>query len=418
MRSYRELFRSQEFTPLFLTVTAQVAAQTVGGLALATQVYAATGSPLLSALSMFGPSLAHVLGATTLLSAADRLPPRAALTGLALLYGMATAALALPGLPLWGVFAIILGQGLAAALNGGVRYGLLTEILPEDGYLLGRSMLNMANGGMQIAGFAVGGVLLAVLSPRGVLLAGACLYLVAAAVARFGLTRRPPRACGRPSVRETWRVNAELWSSVPRRYVYLAMWVPNGLIVGAESLIVPYDPAHAGLLLAGSAVGMLAGDLIAGRFLPAHWRRALELPGRLLLAAPFLIFIARPPLPVALAAATVATLGYASTLMLQERLIALTPAGIRGQALGLQTSGMLTMQGVCAALAGAIAQWTSPATAMTVMAALSIAVTPALSGPGSPLPRSLPWPPRGRGSGRPARSGGSSRRARRPAGSR
>ena len=60
MRTYRELFRSPEFTPLFLTSAAQVAGSTVSGLALGTLVYAATGSPLLSALSMFGPSLAQL----------------------------------------------------------------------------------------------------------------------------------------------------------------------------------------------------------------------------------------------------------------------------------------------------------------------------------------------------------------------
>ncbi|MYU13625.1 MFS transporter, partial [Streptomyces sp. SID8361] len=83
MRTYREVFRTPEFTPLFLTSATQVAASTASGLALGTLVYAATGSPLLSALSMFGPSLAQVAGALALLSAADRLPPRAALSGLA-----------------------------------------------------------------------------------------------------------------------------------------------------------------------------------------------------------------------------------------------------------------------------------------------------------------------------------------------
>jgi hypothetical protein len=77
MRTYRELFRAPEFTPLFLTAAVQVGAQTLSGLALGTLIYLETGSPLLSALAMFGPSLAQVIGATTLLSAADRLPPRA-----------------------------------------------------------------------------------------------------------------------------------------------------------------------------------------------------------------------------------------------------------------------------------------------------------------------------------------------------
>ena len=50
MRTYRELFRAPEFTLLFATVSVQIAAQTMSGLALGTLVYAATGSPLLSAL--------------------------------------------------------------------------------------------------------------------------------------------------------------------------------------------------------------------------------------------------------------------------------------------------------------------------------------------------------------------------------
>ncbi len=173
MRTYRELFRAPEFTPLFLTATVQVAAQTVSGLALGTLVYLATASPLLSALAMFGPSLAQLIGAATLLSAADRLPPRATMTGTCLAFGLGTAALAIPGLPVWAIFAIVLSLGLIASLAGGVRYGLLNEILPKEGYLLGRSVLNMSVGTMQICGFSVGGVLVIILSPRGTLLAGA-----------------------------------------------------------------------------------------------------------------------------------------------------------------------------------------------------------------------------------------------------
>ena len=57
----------------------------------------------------------------------------------------------------------------------------------------------------------------------------------------------------------------------------------------------------------------------------------------------------------------------------------LTPDELSGHALGLHSSGMLAMQRVGAALAAAIAQQTSPATAMAVMAAASLAVTVALA---------------------------------------
>jgi hypothetical protein len=150
MRTYRELFRAPEFMPLFLTSSVQVAATTVTGLALGTLVYAATRSPLLSALSMFGPSLAQLIGATALLSAADRLPPRATTAGVALIFALGTAGQAIPGLPVWAIFAIAAGLGPVASLGGGVRFGLLNEILPAEGYLLGRSVLNMSVGIMQI----------------------------------------------------------------------------------------------------------------------------------------------------------------------------------------------------------------------------------------------------------------------------
>ncbi|MFB4278255.1 MFS transporter [Nonomuraea sp. MTCD27] len=392
MRTYRELFRTREFTPLFAASAVQTTASTVSGLALGTLVYASTGSPLLSALSMFGPSVAQVIGATALLSAADRLPPRAALSGLAALFGMVTAALAIPGLPVWSVFALLFGLGLAASLGGGVRLGLLDEILPRQGYLLGRSVLNMSVGLTQIAGYAAGAVLVDALSPRGTLLAGAALYLAAALIARLGLSRRPARAAGRPSIAATWRGNRLLWSSAPRRYVYLALWVPNGLIVGCEALFVPYAPAHAGTLFALAALGMLAGDVLLGRFVPARWRERLAGPLRLLLALPYLVFVLRPDPPIAAAAVVLASVGYAASLLLQERLVALTPAELRGHALGLHSSGMMAMQGVGAALAGAVAQWTSPATAMTVMAAASVAVTLSLSPGLRPRPADLAHP--------------------------
>ncbi|EFL32852.1 integral membrane protein [Streptomyces viridochromogenes DSM 40736] len=375
MRSYRELFRTPEFTPFFLSGSVQTIARTMSGLALGTLVYRATESPLLSAVSMFGSSLVQVLGATFLLSAADRLPPRAALTTLHLLFAAATAALALPGLPVWGILAIVLAKGLVESVGGGVRWGLLNEILSKVGYLLGRSVFNMMTGLMQITGYATGGALVALLSPRVSLMVAAALYVLGAVVVRLGLTRRPPRTTGRPSVTATWRANVLLWSSAPRRQVYLALWIPNGLVVGCESLYVSYAPDSAGTLFACAALGMLAGDVLVGRLLPPRLRPRLGFPLLLILAVPYVPFVLRPPLPLAAVAVTLASVGFGASLVQQERLMALTPDTLAGQALGLDSAGRLTMQGAAAALAGSVAQLTSPASAMTATATGSVAVT-------------------------------------------
>jgi len=375
MRSYRSLFRTQEFTPFLLSFGAFAAAQTIGGLALGTLVFRSTGSPLLSAVSMFAPQLAQLLGGAFLLSGADRLPPRAILTALALAFAAGTAVVALPGLPVWGVFVVVLLQGLVAALGGGVRGGLLNEILTKDGYVLGRSVYNMVWGLVQMAGFATGGALLVLLSPRTCLLLAAALYVLSALVTRLGLTARPPRASGRPSVSATWRTNALLWSSRPRRLVYLGLWVPNGLIVGGDSLYVSYAPEAAGTLYAVGALGMFAGDMAVGRLVPPALRSRLATPLRLLLAVPYLFFVLRPGVVLSAVAVTVASVGFAGSLVLQERLMSLTPDDLAGQALGLHATGMAAMQGVGAVIAGTLAQLASPATAMTLMAAASVTVT-------------------------------------------
>ncbi|MEV6115136.1 MFS transporter [Streptomyces sp. NPDC052109] len=419
MTSYRSLFRTPEFTPLFLGSAAQTAAQTVGGLALATLVYRATGSPLLSAVSMFGPSLAQVLGATFLLSGADRLPPRTALSAIALVFAAGTAVQALPGLPVAAVFAVVLVLGLVASLGGGVRWGLLNEVLDRGGYLPGRSLFNMMSGLMQITGFATGGALLAVLSPRVCLLLAASLYLTAALVLRLGLTARPPRTAGRPSPSATWRTNALLWSSRPRRLTYLGLWLPNGLVVGCESLYVSYAPHAAGTLFACGAFGMFAGDVTVGRLLPPAVRRRLATPLLLLLATPYLVFCAYPPPAVAAVCVTVASVGFGASLVQQERLMDLTPAELAGHALGLHSSGMLTLQGASASLAGTVAQLTSPAVGMTVMAAGSVCVTLALATAARRSPAPQPEPAaaeacrgRSRSSARPGRNSAAVRRGR------
>ena len=82
-----------------------------------------------------------------------------------------------------------------------------------------------------------------------------------------------------------------------------------------------------------------------------------------------------------------ASVGYSASLLLQDRLLAVTPQDTHGHALGLHTSGMLTMQAVGAALGaalggalgGALAQWLPPADVMTLLAAASVLVTLALT---------------------------------------
>lgn len=372
MRTYRDLFAVREFRALFTATAASVGASTLSGLALGTLVYDRTGSPLLAAVSMFGSSFGQVLGATTLLSAADRLRPRPTLTSQSALFALVTLLFALPGLPVVAILALGLSLGVVSSLGSAVRWGLVTEILPEGGYILGRSALNMAVGTMQITGYATGAVLLHRLSVPALLIIGAALYAVAGLAIARGTTARPARATGRASVRETWSGNRALLGDRHVRHLLLASWVPNGLVVGAEALFIPYAGRDAGALFVAAALGMLAGDVLVGRVLTPRLRRVLVTPTRVLLALPYLAFAASPGLPLAVALVALSSVGFCATVLQQERMVAVTPAERRGQLLGLQSSGMLTMQAVGASLAGLVAEALPVGQAMTAMAVASL----------------------------------------------
>lgn len=373
--TYRALLGNREFTGLYASFTLTVAASTLSGFALATLVDRQTGSPFLTAVSMYGATFATVLGAMTLMSVADGNRPRRTLVALQCVSLLGVAAQAAPGLPLAVRFALLLVLGFFQSLGTGTRMGLLAEVVPASAYVPARSLMNITSGGMAILGYALGAVLLRYLSPQDVFVAataltGAGLVVVATTVRERSI--RPPR---RPGLRQTWTANTALLSRSGPRALLLNLWVPNGLIVGCEALFISYAPDHAGVLLAAGSAGMLLGDLTVGRLLTAERRCRCAFALRLLLAAPYLLFALHPPLPVATAAVFVAGAGFAATLPLQERLLTLTPDPVRGQVQGVESAGRMTWQGIGAALAGGIAQHLAPATTITALAAVSVTVT-------------------------------------------
>jgi predicted MFS family arabinose efflux permease len=399
--TYRSLFAIREFRVLFLNRCVVVISVAASGLALATITYEATRSAVLSGLSLFGGPLVSLVVSQLLLASSDRVRPRTAMTcqmGAAL---VSDALQLVPGMPWQARFGLLAIPYAAYAMFAGTRWVLVREIVPEGSYILARSLMNLAEGGMQVVGYGVGGLALLWLSPRGLFAAAALADLVSLVSVRFGLRDRPartardrgaadPAAGGRRGktagrggvVRRTMAVNRRLLCSPVTRPVYLALWVPNGLVVGCESLFVPYGNAAsgghgslAGWLFAATAAGAMVGDLTIGRFVPPGWRDRIIEPLRLLLAVPYLLFFLTPPPAVAVPIGFLAAAGYAASLPLQDRLIRNTDDAVQGQVLGLHMNGMMLWQAIGALIAGTVASFVPPATAMGAMAAASTAVT-------------------------------------------
>jgi hypothetical protein len=357
---------------------------------------------------MFGGPLVTLVVSQLLLASSDRVRPRTALMCQMGATLVSNALQLVPGMP-WqarlGLLAIPYG---AYAMFSGGRWVLIREIVPEGSYILARSLMNLAEGGMLVVGYGVGGLALLWLSPRGLFAAAALADLVSLVSVRFGLRARAARtvqtmdatapdadgadaadggkggkAAGRAGVvRRTVAVNRRLLRSPVTRPLYIALWVPNGLVVGCESLFIPYGKAAsgghsslAGWLFASTAAGMMAGDLVIGRFVPPVWRDRIIEPLRLLLAVPYLLFFLTPPPAVAVPLGFLASAGYAASLPLQDRLIRHTDDAIQGQVLGLHSNGMMIWQAIGALIAGGVASFLPPAAAIGTMAAASTAVT-------------------------------------------
>ncbi|WP_051277253.1 MFS transporter [Marmoricola sp. URHB0036] len=398
---YRELFRQREFRALWTGNALGVAAGTVAGLSLGTLVYAQTGSPLLAATTMFGPSLVQLAGASTLMSAADTVRPRHALSAVstAVALGLALQA-ALPLAP-WTRLLVALAAAFVMSISSGVRWGLLAEVLPRGQYALARSSMNVSVGVTQVLGFAVGGLLLHVLTADQVLWVAAALAASAVPITWIGVRDRRPRRTGRIGLRETWSGNRLLLALPSTRPLMLALTVPNGLVAGCEALFVPYaGDAAAALFLAG-ATGMLVGDVLVGRVLDATQRRASARWLRWWLALPFLFFVLHPGTPMAALLAGCASLGYAATLAQQELLVQLTPSDLSGQVLGAESAARATCQGLGALVAGAVAEVIDVGYAVAVLAIVSLLVSGALT---RPLTRATQPPPHVETSADPVRS--------------
>ena len=390
--TYRQLFAVPEFRVLFLVQCLNIGSYAVASLALGTITFTATGSPVLTALAMFGAPLMRIVGQVLFGSGSDLVRPRTALVLVAATTMVTDLLQALPGLA-WGWRFVLLAVGpLVTSALGGSMIALVSDILPPDGFILGRATMNIAVGGMQIVGYGIGGLLLITFTTTQLFLGAAAALLVAVLLLRLGLCDHPPRHTGESVVKRTREVNRALLGSRVTRPIYLTLWVPNGLIVGCEALFVPFAGARAGYLFAVTAAGMLLGDVVVGRFLAVPVRDRLITPLRLLLAVPYLAFFLVPSLPYAAALAFVASVGYSSGLPLQERLVTHTDGKARGQVFGLQGTGLMAGQAVGALIGGTVASGlgvgpAAAAQAMGVMAVGSVLVSLALT-PG--LRRSRP----------------------------
>ncbi|WP_084960138.1 MFS transporter [Thermoactinospora rubra] len=376
---FGEVFAVGEFRVLFGSFALLIAGDSMKMLALSVLVYARTGSPGLSAAAYMAGWLPYVVGGLFLLSPADRLPPRLLMIAGEVTRLVTCLLIAFAGLPIWAMLALVLAGGLFTPMFMAARSAMLPEILPGDLFVLGRSVLGVTSAGGQVAGMALGGAVIAAAGPEGALACTAALSALSALVLRFGLPYRKARG----GAGGTLAVNRRLLADARVRRLLLAQWAPVVFLAGAEAMVVPYLGGQAGLVLGMAAAGMAAGEFAVGRFAAPRLRERLSRPLAVAMGLPWLVFAVRPGLAVAAVCAALSAACLAYTLGLQRAFLEAVPREVRGQAFGLQFTGLMTGQALGAALVGALGEALGPhlaiaaaGAAVMLLAVLTVPRTP------------------------------------------
>ncbi|MCX4708956.1 MFS transporter [Streptomyces griseus] len=380
--TYREVLAEPRFRLLFSTRTVAITADALRITTFSVLVFSSTGSALLSAVAFGIGFIPQLFGSLLLGSLADRLPPRALITGGYALTCATALLLAVVRMPVAASLGVVALVSLATPVFHGASSRLVAQSLKGDAYVLGRSLSNIASAGAQVFGLALGGAAVAALGPRRALAVSAVLYLGCALAVRLRLPRlRAGENGGTPgstgcdsgadgggdsgadggAVRASLRGAGLLLRDRTVRRLMVAQWLPVAFVAGAEGLIVAYAgergfaPGRYAVLMGCLPVGMLVGDLLVGRFLRPRNRERLVVPLVALAGLPLLGFAAEPGVGVSSCLLLLSGLGYAYGLGLQRPFLDALPEDGQGQAFGLIGSGSMTLQGVGPVCLGAVA---------------------------------------------------------------
>jgi MFS family permease len=357
----------------------------VADVALTVLVYQRTHSPALAASTMSLSFVPYLLSGLFLSETAQRWRSRRTLIVCDLSCASLVAIMAIPHTPVALILGLLVVMGLIAPIFQGVRSASLPSILPPGApYVLGRSMFRLVAQSAQVAGFALGGLLLIAVSARGALVIDAVSFVGSAALLRLGTKERAPSvsaaAAEQSVVRASMRNVGQVLAVKRLRRVMLIEWLLPTCAVAPEALAAPYVArlgmaSHAvGFWLTAIPVGTVLADVAVARLLSGANRRRIAVPSMILLCVALLVFAAQPSFTIAFVLLVLIGLGNAYQPAVDKELVDAAPAPLLGAALSISSSGLMFCQGVGFALWGILAEFIAPPYVVVIAGAVAVLV--------------------------------------------
>jgi hypothetical protein len=380
---YRAAFSSSELRALLVGQLVSVGGTSVAAVALTILVYRRTESPLLASLAFALGFLPYLLGGGLLLSVVDRVRPRRLVAGCDLVSALLGAMMAWPAVPVPGLLALLLAIGTLSSVSGGARAALVRASVSDEAYVPARSLLRIAVQFAQLAGNAGGGALLLVLTPSGALLVNAASFAFSSIAVRLFVSDHADASERTQAslLRDSLHGARSVLRLTELRRLLLVGWLAPMFSVAPEALAAPYVAHHhgssteVGWVLIALPVGLIAGDIAGIRILSQTQQRRLVAPALAVSFLPYLAFVLDPPVPIALALLGASGACGFYALGLDARVRDAVPRPLFARAMTLNSAGLMTFQGIGFTLAGAVAEGTGPAIAITLAGAFGIATT-------------------------------------------
>jgi predicted MFS family arabinose efflux permease len=387
--TYGAALASAEFRAVFAAAGLSVCGNVVADVAQTVLIYDRTRSPLLASLAFALGFLPFLVTGTVLSGLVDRVPPRRLLVTGYLSAAALTAVMALPGMSVGVLLALVFAAGFANGLGGATRGAVVRATVSRTAYVPAQSLMRISSQVAQVAANPLGGFVIVVASARGTFLVAAAILAVAAAIARIGVRARTgfgdPSAAGPASrgglLGDSLRGMREVFTRPSVRRLLLLGWVIPLFSVAPESLAAPYIVSHGqsaalvGWWLTGLPAGIVAGDMLGVWLIPPAWQRRLVGPAAIVSFLPYLLFFFSPPVYACIPLLVASGLCGLYSLGMDGRVRAACPEGLFARMMAVNSAGLLTIQALGFPLAGLIAGLTSPGIAVGIAGACGIAGT-------------------------------------------
>ncbi|MEO3888888.1 MFS transporter [Nonomuraea sp. B5E05] len=307
---------------------------------------------------------------------ADRYPRREVTIACDVTRTVLIGCVALPGLPLPALCALVFASQLLDSPSRAARISLTPDVLPRELYRTGVAVHQLSDQVVTLLGFAGGGIVVALAGAETAMLIDAVTF-AAAAPLTLATVRRRPASAGREPVSLLGGLRLVAGHRALRSLLGLAML--SGFHVIPEAIAVPYaaslglGTAEAGLLMAALPVGNVIGVFVLSRFLPESRLMALMAPMAVAASVPLVVTAADPGYVPLLLLWTMCGVLTGHHVAANAEYVRIAPPESRGQTVGLASSGMVAAQGLGILAGGLLVEVAGPEYGLAIAGAAGLA---------------------------------------------